>query len=132
MYTSAAMPIPDNMTRLRWSPWPGQVSVKIFKLPDNAATKSMMEKDTTPPPPLALYCTYKFYFVVRYASLLPDEILVNTSPVVYLNTGTMSREYREKKTKCDRIAPSHPLGWPCVSDLLYLKARAATCHRNPR
>ena len=44
----------------------------------------------------------------------------------------VSRESREKKTKCDRIAPSHPLSWPCVSDLLYLKARAATRRRNPR
>jgi hypothetical protein len=24
----------------------------------------------------------------------------------------------KEKTKCDRIAPSHPLSWPCVSDLL--------------
>ncbi len=30
----------------------------------------------------------------------------------------VSRESGEKKTKCDRIAPSHPLRWPCVSDLL--------------
>ena len=39
----------------------------------------------------------------------------------------------EEKTKCDRIAPSHPLRWPCVSDLLAMtsKARAAT-RRNPR
>ncbi len=33
---------------------------------------------------------------------------------------------REKESKCDRIAPSHPLSWPCVSDLLAttFKARA--------
>ena len=40
------------------------------------------------------------------------------------NIMLLSRESREKKTKCDRIAPPHPLSWPCVSDLLYLKARA--------
>jgi hypothetical protein len=35
---------------------PGQVSVKIFNLPDSAATKSMMEKDIPllTPPPLAI------------------------------------------------------------------------------
>jgi hypothetical protein len=45
----------------------------------------------------------------------------------------LSRESGEKKTKCDRTAPSHPLRWPCVSDLLATtsKARAAT-RRNPR
>ncbi len=43
----------------------------------------------------------------------------------------LSRESREKKAKCDRIAPLHPLSWPCVSDLHFLKARAAT-RRNPR
>ncbi len=49
------------------------------------------------------------------------------------STVFVSRESGEKKTKCDRIAPSHPLRWPCVSDLLATtsKARAAT-HRNPR
>jgi len=24
----------------------------------------------------------------------------------------------KRRPKCDRIAPSHPLSWPCVSDLL--------------
>ncbi len=40
----------------------------------------------------------------------------------------------KEKTKCDRIAPSHPLSWPCVSDLhtTTSKARAATRCRNPR
>ncbi len=39
----------------------------------------------------------------------------------------------KRRPKCDRIAPSHPLSWPCVSDLLAAtsKARAAT-RRNPR
>ncbi len=36
----------------------------------------------------------------------------------------LSRESREKKTKCDRIAPSHPLSWSCVSDLLLLKGKS--------
>ncbi len=43
----------------------------------------------------------------------------------------LSRESREKKTKCEWIAPSHPLSWPCVSDLLYLKARAGYAPAQP-
>jgi hypothetical protein len=40
----------------------------------------------------------------------------------------------KRRPKCDRIAPSHSLSWPCVSDLLATtsKARAATRCRNPR
>ncbi len=30
----------------------------------------------------------------------------------------------KEKTKCDRIAPSHPLSWPCVSDLLTPTSKA--------
>ncbi len=30
----------------------------------------------------------------------------------------------KEKTKCDRIAPSHPLSWPCVSDLLATTSKA--------
>ncbi len=39
----------------------------------------------------------------------------------------------KRRPKCDRIAPSHPLSWPCVSDLLLLKGRELTTRlRNPR
>ncbi len=31
---------------------------------------------------------------------------------------------RWRRPKCDRIAPSHPLSWPCVSDLLLLKGES--------
>ena len=30
----------------------------------------------------------------------------------------------KEKTMCDRIAPSHPLSWPCVSDLLTPTSKA--------
>jgi hypothetical protein len=30
----------------------------------------------------------------------------------------------KEKTKCDRIAPSHPLSWPCVSDLITPTSKA--------
>ena len=30
----------------------------------------------------------------------------------------------KRRPKCDRIAPSHPLSWPCVSDLLLLKGES--------
>ncbi len=36
----------------------------------------------------------------------------------------LSRKSGEEKTKCDRIALSHPLSWPCVSDLLLLKGES--------
>ncbi len=67
---------------------------------------------------------------------LTDDSTVKCQCVVqslrFFTCYSLSRESREKKTKCDRITPSHPLSWPCVSDLLYLKARAATRRRNPR
>ncbi len=30
----------------------------------------------------------------------------------------------KRRPKCDRIAPSHPLSWPCVSDLLTMTSKA--------
>jgi hypothetical protein len=40
------------------------------------------------------------------------------------NFGYCPASQVKRRPKCDRIAPSHPLSWPCVSDLLLLKGES--------
>ncbi len=42
----------------------------------------------------------------------------------YLNLPDCHASSGKEKTKCDRIAPWHPLSWPCVSDLLTTTSKA--------
>ncbi len=65
----------------------------------------------------------KFWIrILRLRMLHKIQILLEFS--IYFGLKLLYRESGEEKTKCDWIAPSHPLSWPCVSDLLLLKGKS--------
>jgi hypothetical protein len=66
------------------------------------------------------FCAYSFLFVhtlvclCLYLSSVPVLVFLRLNLAICACPASLGKE----KTKCDRIAPSHPLSWPCVSDLL--------------
>ncbi len=55
----------------------------------------------------------------------PTEIrLLSSVPHLWSSSFDCPTSQVKRRQKCDRIAPSHPLSWPCVSDLLLLKGES--------
>ena len=55
---------------------------------------------------------------------LPANKEVKASKTTYAALKSCPASQVKRRPKCDRIAPSHPLSWPCVSDLLLLKGES--------
>ncbi len=53
-----------------------------------------------------------------------QQILLDFFPSPILHFSPCFPRVRWRRPKCDRIAPSHPLSWPCVSDFLQLKGES--------
>ncbi|MFN9906767.1 MAG: hypothetical protein ACK56F_11705, partial [bacterium] len=54
--------------------------------------------------------------------------LLSTVPHLWSSSIDCPASSGKDKTKCDRIAPSHPLSWPCVSDLLTSTLKGESCY----